>query len=70
MATYGVHELEEFAVAQGYVEKTHITRVWNIVEPQTQLSTTQNSQRRTYNEDKQQWYHILHDKGSIGVFLK
>ena len=70
MSTYGVHELEEFAVKQWYIQEANISRVWNILEPQTELSTSHNLSYWKYNESSEKRYHILHDKGSVGVFLK
>lgn len=69
MATYGTHELEEFAVKQWYIEKTSISRVWNIYEPQSTLAPALQDVW-TYNDATQQRYHPLHDKGTYGVFLK
>ena len=57
MIAYGTHEFEEYLVKSEQIEKTEIYRPWNILEPQT-------------NNDGSMTYHPLHDKGSIGVFLK
>ncbi len=69
MATYGTHELEEFFVKQGYIEKASITRVWNILEPQSEISPALQDVW-TYNDSKKQRFHPLHDKGTYWVFLK
>jgi high-affinity iron transporter len=57
MIAYGTHEFEEYLVKSEQIEKTEIYRPWDILEPQT-------------NNDGSTSYHALHDKGSIGVFLK
>ena len=57
MVAYGTHEFEEYLVKSEQIEKTEIYRPWHILEPQT-------------NNDGSTVYHPLHDKGSIGVFLK
>ena len=57
MIAYGTHEFEEYLVKSEQIEKTEIYRPWDILEPQT-------------NNDGSTAYHPLHDKGSIGVFLK
>jgi high-affinity iron transporter len=69
MMTYGVHELEEFAVDNGYLQTSSITKAWNVFPIQT---TIDDHQQYFYqrNEEKQVYYHHLHDKGSIGTFLK
>jgi high-affinity iron transporter len=69
MMTYGVHELEEFAVDNGYLQTSSIIKAWNVFPVQT---TIDDHQQYFYqrNEEKQVYYHHLHDKGSIGTFLK
>ena len=58
MIAYGTHEAEEHLVKSDQIEKSSITRVWNILEPTQSIDTGQTI------------YHPLHDKGSIGIFLK
>lgn len=69
MATYGTHELEEFLVKQWYIEKASITRVRNILEPQTEIAPALQD-IWTYNESKEKRFHPFHDKGTYWVFLK
>ena len=58
MIAYGTHEAEEYLVKSGQIEKSEIYRVWNVLEPtEVTLGPGKTS-------------HILHDKGTIGVFLK
>lgn len=57
MIAYGTHEFEEYLVKSEKIEEAEIYRPWNILEPQTA-------------SDGSNTYHPLHDKGSIGVFLK
>lgn len=58
MVAYGTHEAEEYLVKSDQIEKSSITRVWDILEPIQSTDTGQII------------YHPLHDKGSIGLFLK
>tara|TARA_Y100000813_G_scaffold91966_1_gene65532 strand:- start:166 stop:1008 length:843 start_codon:yes stop_codon:yes gene_type:complete len=58
MVAYGTHEAEEYLVKSAQIEKSSITRVWDILEPVQSIDTGQTI------------YHPLHDKGSIGLFLK
>ncbi|MFL2723222.1 MAG: FTR1 family protein [Gammaproteobacteria bacterium] len=58
MVAYGTHEAEEYLVKSDQIEKSSITRVWDILEPVQSTDTGQKI------------YHPLHDKGSIGLFLK
>ena len=58
MIAYGTHEAEEYLVKSGQIEKSEIYRVWDILEPTHSLETSNTI------------YHPLHDKGSIGLFLK
>ena len=58
MIAYGTHEAEEYLVKSEQIEETSIYRVWNILEPSSVQSGAATS------------YHPLHDKGTMGVFLK
>ena len=58
MIAYGTHEAEEYLVKSEQIEKSDIYRVWDILEPTQSAETGQTI------------YHPLHDKGSIGLFLK
>ena len=58
MIAYGTHEAEEYLVKSGQIEKSEIYRVWNVLEPTEVTPGTGKTS------------HILHDKGTIGVFLK
>ena len=58
MIAYGTHEAEEYLVKSGQMEKSEIYRVGNILEP---TEVTPGAGKTS---------HILHDKGTIGVFLK
>ena len=58
MIAYGTHEAEEYLVKSEQIEKSDIYRVWDILEP------TQSA------ETGKKIYHPLHDKGSVGLFLK
>ena len=57
MIAYGTHEFEEYLVKSEKIEEAEIYRPWNILEPHT-------------GPDGSKTYHPLHDKGSVGVFLK
>ena len=58
MIAYGTHEAEEYLVKSGQMEKSEIYRVWSVLEP---TEVTPGAGKTS---------HILHDKGTIGVFLK
>ena len=58
MIAYGTHEAEEYLVKSEQVEKSDIYRVWDILEPTQSAETGKTT------------YHPLHDKGSVGLFLK
>jgi len=77
MMTYGTHEIEEFLVkgdhlqAIGLESKQDIARPYSILEPVKELQPSDNPAFYSYNlNGKQQYTHLLHDKGHIGVFLK
>ncbi len=69
MNAYGTHEIESFLTKSGYIS-SEITRPWNILEPKAELNENDIISCYKYNENKQKYIHILHDKGTIGVFLK
>ena len=69
MSAYGTHEVESFLTKQEYIEKD-IKRPWNILEPKPELTKENNSKLYNFDNNKQLYIHILHDKGTIGVFLK
>ena len=58
MIAYGTHEAEEYLVKSDKIEKSEIYRVWDILEPTQSVETGKTI------------YHPLHDKGSVGLFLK
>ena len=58
MIAYGTHEAEEYLVKSEQIEKSDIYRVWDILEPTQSAETGKTI------------YHLLHDKGSVGLFLK
>jgi high-affinity iron transporter len=73
MVAYGTHEVEEYIVKSEIIEdfdSKEIFRPWNILEPKENLSDKDLSFMYTYDENKNRYTHLLHDKGSIGVFLK
>ncbi|MDB9813055.1 FTR1 family protein [Gammaproteobacteria bacterium] len=59
MIAYGTHEAEEYLVKSGQIEESEIYRVWNVLEP-TEVSP----------DTGKKISHPLHDKGTIGIFLK
>jgi len=58
MIAYGTHEAEEYLVKSEQIEKSDVYRVWDILEPTQSAETGKTI------------YHPLHDKGSVGLFLK
>ena len=69
MNAYGTHEVESFLTKKEYISK-EISRPWDILQPKSELSSKDKEVLYTYNTEKKKYFHILHDKGSIGVFLK
>ena len=69
MNAYGTHELESFLTKQEYIDKD-IKRPWDILQPKVDLNTEDTHYLYTYNADKKTYIHVLHDKGTIGAFLK
>ncbi len=69
MNAYGTHEVESFLTKQKYISKD-ISRPWNILEPKSELNENNLKALYKYDEKKKKYFHILHDKGSVGVFLK
>ncbi|MAQ32093.1 MAG: iron permease FTR1 family protein [Flavobacteriales bacterium] len=69
MNAYGTHEIESFLTKQEYISKD-ISRPWDILQPKPELSSNDNRILYTYNDEKAKYFHILHDKGAIGAFLK
>ena len=57
MIAYGTHEFEEYLVKSEKIEAAEVYKPWDILEAQT-------------GSDGSKTYHPLHDKGSVGVFLK
>ena len=70
MVAYGTHEAEEYFVKSGKLEKQTINRVWDIHKPSQALNSNDKEIFYTYNTASEKYYHVLHDKGSVGVFLK
>ena len=70
MVAYGTHELESYLVKNEIIEKNNIPRVWDIYKPTSSLDNTQNTMFYTYDAPKNKYYHLLHDKGAVGVFMK
>jgi|TARA_Y100000385_G_scaffold62743_1_gene61673 high-affinity iron transporter len=75
MVAYGTHEAEEYIVKSGNIDKfksadKDIYRVWDIYKPTKTLEPDMNKNMYSYNPEKKTYNHVLHDKGSIGVFLK
>jgi high-affinity iron transporter len=76
MVAYGTHEMEEFVVKGNHLEffglesKTEISRPWNILVPQAKLTEGTTELFYSFNESKGKYIHILHDKGTVGSFLK
>ena len=67
LIAYGTHEVEEYLVDSGHIKEENIKRVWDILEPQSEKPS---SSFYSFNEEKGKYYHILHDKGKVGDFLK
>ena len=70
MVAYGTHEAESYLVKSGKIDENNITRVWDIHQPKVSLENNENKIFYSFNKSKNKYYHILHDKGTVGVFLK
>ena len=75
MVAYGTHEAEEYLVKSGNIAKwesqdKEIYRVWDIYIPKQYLEEGDQKYMYSYNAKKDIYTHALHDKGSVGVFLK
>ena len=70
MVAYGTHEAESYLVKSGKIDENNITRVWNIHQPKVSLENNENKIFYSFNKSKNKYYHILRDKGTVGVFLK
>ena len=70
MVAYGTHEAESYLVKSGKIDENNITRVWDIHQPKVSLENNENKIFYSFNASKNKYYHILHDKGTVGVFLK
>lgn len=68
MVAYGTHEMEEYLVKSEIISEDSIGRVWDVFHPSAEAP--ENDTWYTFNEGKGKYYHHLHDKGSIGSFLK
>jgi high-affinity Fe2+/Pb2+ permease len=62
MMTYGVHEMEEFAIDNGYLQKSSIIKAWNVFPAQ---KTVEHTTRYSRNTEKQAYIHHLNDKGNV-----
>ena len=70
MVAYGTHEVESYLVKNEIIEKNDIPRVWDIYKPKSSLDNNENKMFYTYDASKNTYYHLLHDKGTLGVFMK
>ena len=77
MIAYGTHEAESYLVKSdnlqliGLEDKSDISRPWDILKPKDSLDETDKSFFYSYDlKGKQQYTHIMHDSGRVGVFLK
>ena len=70
MNAYGTHEMEEYLVKTNKIQENEIKRPWDILKPTAEYKKITNSETGKITEQKYTQYHILHDKGTIGSFLK
>lgn len=76
MVAYGTHEMEEFVVKGTHLDffgmesEAEISRPWNILIPQKELEQGANELYYNFNNKKGKYIHVVHDKGTIGSFLK
>ncbi|MFN0275522.1 MAG: FTR1 family protein, partial [Chitinophagales bacterium] len=77
MIAYGTHEIHEYLeekehaeqIAKGGTAETHAeeNKVYDIFKSKTEAD---NPSAFWYNKSGDKYIHILHDKGSVGVFFK
>ena len=70
MVAYGTHEVESYLVKSNQLNKDNISRPWDILKPKTQLEEGDSSSFYSYDDKNKLYTHVLHDSGSVGVFLK
>ena len=70
MVAYGTHEVESYLVKSNQLNKDNISRPWDILKPKTLLEEGDISSFYSYDDKKKLYTHVLHDSGSVGVFLK
>ena len=70
MVAYGTHEVESYLVKSKQLNKDNISRPWDVLKPKTQLEVGDSSSFYSYDDKKKLYTHVLHDSGSVGVFLK
>ena len=70
MNAYGTHEMEEYLVKTNKIQEIDIKRPWDILQPTIEYTTTTNTETGEIIKEKYTQYHILHDKGTVGSFLK
>ncbi len=70
MVAYGTHEVESYLVKSKQLNKDNISRPWDVLKPKTQLKEGDSSFFYSYDDKKKVYTHVLHDSGSVGVFLK
>ena len=68
MVAYGTHEAEEFLVKGDHLEwvglenKKDIVRVWDVLEPKTELSSDNNPNIYSYDlNGKKKYTHFFHE---------
>ena len=70
MVAYGTHEVESYLVKSKQLNKDNISRPWDVLKPKTQLKEGDSAFFYSYDDKKKVYTHVLHDSGSVGVFLK
>ena len=70
MVAYGTHEVESYLVKSKQLNKDNMSRPWDVLKPKTQLDVGDSSSFYSYDDKKKLYTHVLHDSGSVGVFLK
>ena len=62
---------EEYLVKLELIEKNNIARVWDVLRPvETTSSSCDDMFLYTFHNEKESCYHIFHEKGRVGEFLK
>ena len=68
MIAYGTHEFESYLVKNETIDKNNVLESLEYPSAKIFIDNNGNEIFYTYDESKGKYYHLLHDKGNVGVF--